>query len=206
MTWHILRTRWGSELDVARGLSAQYETICPKRLVVRQTRHFRKLDEKALYSTYVFVCAPLGTDPHVWHDVVGMAGVVEIVGGEFPYRVTEAEIGRLLERLDENGYLVDTDVTALLARYRRGFDVGDQVRIVRGKWRGFQGEVVEITRDVVVAVKTALFRRETTLYALVDNCEVVEAAPEDRVPPELVARHLSQRRGGRRGNARRLTA
>lgn len=201
MTWHVLRTRWGSELDVARALG--YETICPKRLVVRRRGRYRRLAERAVYESYLLVRAPLADDAGTWHEVAGTAGVVEIMGGEFPKPVSDAEVARLRSRVDTDGYMVDVDVAALLARWRRGFGVGDRVRVIRGKWRGFEGDVEEIIRDVVVSIKTALFRREVTLYALVDNCEVVEdsaGAPRDNP----FVKRRDQHRGGRRGTARRL--
>jgi transcription antitermination factor NusG len=195
MRWHVVIVRSGSECDIAADLNrSDIETFCPLQplTIVRfgQILH----SYKAIFAGYVFARWQ-SESADQWHLIRHHQNVLGILGGEFPMPIPEGVVESWQARADDDGIIVD--MLECLADLRRGFKVGDRLRISHGSYQAIEGVCVWVDdKTQKVGLKIALLGRECVLIRRYRDVES-PFAPVAKPP---------RRRGGRRGNAVRKAA
>lgn len=153
---------------MAHGMSDFIERIVlPTENVSEVKRGQQRIVEKRLWPGYLLVRMTL-TDES-WMYVKNTPGVVEFLGGDKPSELTNEEVDKLLDDLEEK----KTKVTQ-----KHKFEIGDRVKITDGVFVNFIGSVVEVFHEKGrLSVLVSIFGRDTR----VDDLEFwqVEEVTED---------------------------
>jgi len=130
--WYAVYTRPRAEKQVnQRLMDARIETFLPLQKTLRQWSDRRKMVEKPLLSSYIFV----KTQPKFFPVVYKTVGVVRIITFEGQaVAIPEYQINNL--RLIINS---DTKVEVTTEK----FEKGDLVEVVAGSLKGLMGELVK---------------------------------------------------------------
>lgn len=198
--WYIARARLGRARWVAESIREElgFLTLCPVEIRKTFTRFNFSVDKlQPIFGPYFFFQPPT-MDDHAWHDVSGWPYVVEIMGGAAPWPVGEWEIAFWQKIIDFRGIVIDPD---FLRKLRRGFEIGDQLRIMQGPYEDRLGICVWIDdRKMRVGVEIDLLGRKPVIYVPAAWC-----TKEDAPHQEMDVRRPHQR-GGRRGQRVRQAA
>ncbi|MTG97253.1 MULTISPECIES: transcription termination/antitermination protein NusG [Myroides] len=166
--WYVISTVSGHELkvknyietEIARlGLSDYLsQVLVPTEKVVSVTKDGKKkTTERVYFAGYVYIEANLtGEVPHVIKSIPSVIGFLSEKKGGEPLPVREAEVNRILGRVDELSVKVDMGVIP--------FKEGENVKVIDGPFNGFDGVVEKINeekRKLEVMVK--IFGRKTPL-------------------------------------------
>jgi transcriptional antiterminator NusG len=163
--WYVLRVISGKEKktkdliesEVSKyGLSGYVgEILVPTEKVIRIQNGKKVTKEKTLFPGYIYIEADLaGEVPHVIRHIPGVLGFLSGVKGGDPEPITQAEVNRLLGKMDEmamqEGHLMNP------------FKVGDAVKITNGPFKDFEGIIEEVSEDnKKVKVEVKMFGRKT---------------------------------------------
>ena len=164
MKWYVLRAITGKETKVKEyidaavnnGIYSGYvgQTLVPTEKVVQVRNGKRVINDRVLYSGYVYVQAAMVGE--IAYALRNIPNVIGILGGmDHPAVVRQAEIDRLLGAAEQQAIDVDTAVS---------FMVGEQVKVTEGPFSTFNGVVNDVNLDrkkLTVLVK--VFGRETAL-------------------------------------------
>ena len=187
MTWFVLRTFYGKELNIVseiHNLGEGYRGFCPiyqSRVVNRGNSRYER---RPVWATYVLADWPRDNGKS-WHLIRNINGVLEIIGGEFPVVVKEQEIEFILREMTDFGTV--TSIETLIADIKRGYSRGDLVRIEGGPFDGRTG-VCSWYDKSGVSIKTALLGREVSVY--VDLAYAAVSREWDGVAPRTIQRRL----------------
>ena len=125
--WIVARTHPNSEAVAMRNLDRQnFKYYCPKlieRCVVRGKATKRAVP---LFPCYMFVWVEQG-----WHALYSTYGIAAVVGP--PSRVADAVVEEIKQRENSSGFIVLPE--------KRGFVVGDMMRVTSGWFAGELGLV-----------------------------------------------------------------
>jgi transcriptional antiterminator RfaH len=140
--WYALYTRPRAEKQVHQRLvEAGIETFLPLQKTYRQWSDRKKLVEKPLLSSYVFVM----TKPKYFPSVYKTHGVVKFVTFEgHPVAIPQKQIDNL--RL-----LINSDAEIEVSSEK--FEPGDNVEVVSGSLVGLTGELIKIGHSNRVVVR-----------------------------------------------------
>jgi transcription antitermination factor NusG len=198
LNWHVLVVRSGFERQISDYLNRSgIETFCPLQEITKIRFGHIIEDYKAIFIGYLFV-RWYTYNPEQWHFIKDINGVIEIIGGEIPKQIPHGIIEQWQSRLDDNNVLLDMVQT--LADMKRGFKVGDEIRMNKGTYHSLTGICVWADdKNQRVGVKICLLGRDCVLVRRVRDCETVSA-------PVLRNRTEQARRGGRRGHRARKRA
>lgn len=131
--WYAVYTRPRAEKQVFRRLEeAGIETFLPLQKTIRKWSDRKKLVEKPLLSSYIFI----KTKPSFFPAVYTAPGVVRIVTFEGkPVAIPQYQIDNLRLLVDSNA---DVEVT------KEHFGKGDMVEVTAGSLKGLTGELIRI--------------------------------------------------------------
>ncbi len=131
--WYALYTHPRAEKQVhARLLEAGIETFLPLQKTFRQWSDRKKLVEKPLLSSYVFV----KVIPKVFPAVYKTIGVVKLISFEgHPVSIPQNQIDNLMLLVNSNA---EIEVTG------EALERGDNVEVVNGSLTGLTGELIRI--------------------------------------------------------------
>ena len=158
--WYVIHTYSGYEDAVARNLKQRIESLdmedkifnvlVPKEKKIKIKSGKRKVVEEKIYPGYVIVEMIVTDDS--WYVVRNTPNVTGFIGaGTTPIPVSAEEIEYLQKRMG-----VDTP------QYEIGVDPGDNVKVVDGPFKDFDGKVSEIDKDRgKVKVLINMFGRDT---------------------------------------------
>ncbi len=165
--WYVLRVISGKEKKIKSLIENEIskygledfvgEILVPTEKVVRMQKGKRVTKEKTLFPGYIYIEANLsGEVPHVIRHIPGVLGFLSTVKGGDPEPLTQAEVNRLLGKMDEmamdDGHIVNP------------FKVGDAVKITHGLFKDFEGVVEEISEDnKKIKVEVKMFGRKTPI-------------------------------------------
>jgi transcriptional antiterminator RfaH len=198
MSWHVVRTSSSQEQDVSRQLKDQGITaFCPMVTVNIVRRGKIKEQCQALFRNYAF--GEWETDdPHQWHKVADTSHVVNIIGNERPIPVAPGVIESWQRRAKDRDVIVD--IASVVADLKRGFKVGSEVRLQRGRMDALTGQVVWVDDNrQTVGIRLELLGRQPVV---VRNQKDVESASTPLPPNNKKPRS----RGGKRGTKARQRA
>ena len=138
--WYAIYTRPRAEKQVyERLVEAEIETFLPLQKTYRMWSDRKKLVEKPLLSSYVFV----KTNNRDFPKVYKTQGVVKFVS----FEGTPASIPQ--KQIDNLRLLIDSDAEIEVSSEK--FAQGDNVEVIRGSLIGLTGELIKIgSRNRVV--------------------------------------------------------
>ena len=158
--WYVIHTYSGYEDAVAKNLKQRIESlgmedkifnvIVPKEKKIKIKSGKRKTVEEKIYPGYVLV-EMMVTDES-WYVVRNTPRVTGFLGaGTTPIPVSKADMDDLKKRMEvaEPEFTID-------------FEVGANVKIIDGPFKGFEGKVSEIDKDKgKIKVLVNMFGRDT---------------------------------------------
>ncbi len=159
---NILENRVAAQMQ-----EAVEDVIVPSEKVAEVKRGEQRVFDKRLWPGYVFVKMDLTEDS--WTYVRNANGVLGFLGGGDPAPLTEDEVEKILNDLEDRQKNV-------VQKHR--INVGDHVKIVDGVFVNFVGEVVEVSYEKGrLSALVSIFGRDTR----VDDLEFwqVELVPKD---------------------------
>ena len=158
--WYVIHTYSGYEDAVARNLKQRIESldmedkifnvIVPKEKKIKIKNSKRKIVEEKIYPGYVLVEMVVTDDS--WYVVRNTPNVTGFVGsGTTPIPVSQEEIQYLQKRMG-----VETP------SYEIGVAPGDNVKIIDGPFKDFDGRVSDIdTERGKIKILINMFGRDT---------------------------------------------
>jgi transcription antitermination factor NusG len=131
--WYAVYTTPRAEKQVlSRLLEAEVETYLPMQKTYRQWSDRKKLIEKPLLSSYVFVKVIPTDFPKVYRTV----GIVKFISFEGqPASIPQKQIDNLRLLIDSNAEIAVTS---------EKFEKGDNVEVITGSLTGLTGELVKV--------------------------------------------------------------
>jgi transcriptional antiterminator NusG len=162
--WYVLRAAGGKEkkakeyIENEKRLKGYVSQVLIPTEKIYQVKNGKKiLKERVFYPGYVLVEVVLtGEVQHILRNLPNISGfLTEKKGGE-PVPLREAEVNRILGRVDE----MASDGGEILIP----FVVGEPVKVTDGPFNGFSGTIEEVNEEkkkLVVMVK--IFGRKTPL-------------------------------------------
>jgi len=165
--WYVVRAVSGQENKVKSYIESEItrfgladfvsQVLVPteKVIQVRDGKKFSK--ERVYFPGYVMIEANLvGEIPHIIKSISGVIGFLGEVKGGDPVPLRQAEVNRMLGKVDE--LTVQADIQNI------PFVIGESVKVIDGPFNGFNGTIEKINeekRKLEVMVK--IFGRKTPL-------------------------------------------
>lgn len=158
--WYVIHTYSGYEDAVAKNLKQRIESlsmeskifdvIVPKEKKIKIKNGKRKTIEEKIYPGYVLV--QMVVDDESWYVVRNTPRVTGFLGaGTTPIPVSVADMDDLMKRMEmgEPEFTID-------------FEIGANVKVVDGPFKGFEGKVSEIDKERgKIKVLVNMFGRDT---------------------------------------------
>ncbi|HIP48642.1 MAG TPA: transcription termination/antitermination factor NusG [Lutibacter sp.] len=165
--WYVVKAVGGQENKVKDylineitrlNISDYIETVLVPTEKVIQIRNGKKYNKERVYFPgYVMIEANLsGEIPHIIRAIPGVIGMLGEVKGGDPVPLRQAEINRMLGKVDE---LAVANENVMIP-----FIEGESVKVIDGAFNGFEGTIEKIheeKRKLEVMVK--IFGRKTPL-------------------------------------------
>ena len=167
MNWYVVRTAGGKEKKAkehiekeidAHGLgNALSQVLIPTEKYYQIKNGKRVSAERIFYPGYVLVeCLMSGELQHLIRNIPYVAGFLGEGKDKKPVPLREAEINRILGRVDDMAAQDEETVVP--------FVVGEAVKIIDGPFTDFDGTVEEIVEDKrKLKVTVLIFGRKTLL-------------------------------------------
>jgi len=137
--WYAIQTHSGSELTVKRGLERLRdemgdgkiaEVLVPTEDLIAIKKGQKVIEEKPLYSAYVF--AKIDLDTALWHAIQSMSKVGRFIGeSKKPSPLSEKDINQIIDKVNNRQQ----------AKPKISFEEGEMVRITEGSFANFNGNV-----------------------------------------------------------------
>ena len=166
--WYVVRAVSGQENkiktyienEISRlGMSSFVEEILVPQEKVVQIRKGKKVTkDKTYFPGYIMIKANLsGEIPHIIKSVTNVIGFLgETKGGE-PIPMRQAEVNRMLGKVDELSLQDETDIII-------PFIHGENVKVIDGPFNGFDGTIEKINEEKrKLEVMVRIFGRKTPL-------------------------------------------
>ena len=165
--WYVIRSVSGKENKIKEYIESEItrlkledfieQILVPTEKVI-QIRNGKKINkERVFIPGYIMVQADLvGEIPHIIKSVNGVIGFLGEVKGGDPVPLRQAEVNRLLGKVDELS-VKDENVNI-------PYTIGETIKVIDGPFNGFNGAVEKIfeeKRKLEVMVK--IFGRKTPL-------------------------------------------
>ena len=166
--WYVVRAVSGQENkiktyienEISRlGMDNFVEQILVPQEKVVQIRNGKKVTkDKTYFPGYIMIKANLtGEIPHIIKSVTNVIGFLgETKGGE-PIPMRQAEVNRMLGKVDELSLQDETDIVI-------PFIHGENVKVIDGPFNGFDGTIEKINEEKrKLEVMVRIFGRKTPL-------------------------------------------
>jgi len=165
--WYVVRTAGGKEKKAKEYIEKEVAALKLGNLITQvliptekyyQVKNGKRVSaERIFYPGYVLVEAVMtGEIQHMIRNIPYVAGFLSEGPNHIPVPIRDAEMNRIMGRVDE---MADQDEETVTP-----FVVGEAVKIIDGPFNGFDGTVDEILADkrkIKVIVK--IFGRKTLL-------------------------------------------
>ncbi len=177
MQWYVIQVLSSKEKQVKQALDENKkrsehgdkieEILLPTENVMEVKQGQQKVSEKRIWPGYLLVKMEISDD--VWMLIKNTNGVIGFLGGEHPTPLSETEVAKILQDLEDKKQGVTQ---------KHKFEVGDNVKITDGVFVNFIGTIIETYHEKgKLSVNVSIFGRETQ----VDDLEFwqVEEISED---------------------------
>ena len=166
--WYVVKAVSGQENkiktyienEISRlGMDSYVEQILVPQEKVVQIRNGKKVTkDKTYFPGYIMIKANLtGEIPHIIKSVTNVIGFLgETKGGE-PIPMRQAEVNRMLGKVDELSLQDETDIII-------PFIHGENVKVIDGPFNGFDGTIEKVNEEKrKLEVMVRIFGRKTPL-------------------------------------------
>ena len=166
--WYVVRAVSGQENkiktyienEISRlGMSSFVEEILvPQEKVVQIRKGKKDTKDKTYFPGYIMIKANLsGEIPHIIKSITNVIGFLgETKGGE-PIPMRQAEVNRMLGKVDELSLQDETDIII-------PFIHGENVKVIDGPFNGFDATIEKINEEKrKLEVMVRIFGRKTPL-------------------------------------------
>lgn len=162
LNWYIVHVYSGFESKVKTALeekiaSSLYpekfgDVILPTEEIVELVKGKRKTSSRKFYPGYILIRMEL--DDETWHIVNDIAKVSGFLGGrEKPTPLSDEEAEQILSRMEAG---------KLKPQPKYFFEFGDEIRVIDGPFRNFNGTVEEVNPEKgKIKVLVSIFGRST---------------------------------------------
>ena len=162
LKWYIVHVYSGFENKVKVALEERIssslqpekfgEVIVPTEEIVELVKGKRKTSSRKFYPGYILVRMTL--DDETWHLVTNTAKVTGFLGGrEKPTPISDDEAQKILNRMEAG---------KLKPQPKYFFETGDEIRVIDGPFKNFNGVVDEVNPDKgKIRVLVSIFGRST---------------------------------------------
>ena len=162
LNWYIVHVYSGFENKVKTALEERIassshsekfgEVIVPTEEIVELVKGKRKTSSRKFYPGYILVRMKL--DDETWHIVTNTAKVTGFLGGrEKPTPISDEEAQKILNRMEAG---------KLKPQPKYFFETGDEIRVIDGPFKNFNGVVDEVNPDKgKIRVLVSIFGRST---------------------------------------------
>jgi transcriptional antiterminator NusG len=162
LNWYIVHVYSGFENKVKVALEERIssspqpekfgEVIVPTEEIVELVKGKRKTSSRKFYPGYILVRMEL--DDETWHIVTNTAKVTGFLGGrEKPTPISDDEAQKILNRMEAG---------KLKPQPKYFFETGDEIRVIDGPFKNFNGVVDEVNPDKgKIRVLVSIFGRST---------------------------------------------
>jgi len=162
LKWYIVHVYSGFENKVKVALEERIssspqsekfgEVIVPTEEIVELVKGKRKTSSRKFYPGYILVRMTL--DDETWHLVTNTAKVTGFLGGrEKPTPISDDEAQKILNRMEAG---------KLKPQPKYFFETGDEIRVIDGPFKNFNGVVDEVNPDKgKIRVFVSIFGRST---------------------------------------------
>jgi transcriptional antiterminator NusG len=162
LNWYIVHVYSGFENKVKTALEERIassshsekfgEVVVPTEEIVELVKGKRKTSSRKFYPGYILVRMKL--DDETWHIVTNTAKVTGFLGGrEKPTPISDEEAQKILNRMEAG---------KLKPQPKYFFETGDEIRVVDGPFKNFNGVVDEVNPDKgKIRVLVSIFGRST---------------------------------------------
>lgn len=162
LNWYIVHVYSGFESKVKTALeekiaSSLYpekfgDVILPTEEIVELVKGKRKTSSRKFYPGYILIRMKL--DDETWHIVNDIAKVSGFLGGrEKPTPLSDEEAEQILSRMEAG---------KLKPQPKYFFEFGDEIRVIDGPFRNFNGTVEEVNPEKgKIKVLVSIFGRST---------------------------------------------
>jgi len=162
LKWYIVHVYSGFENNVKVALEERIssssqpekfgEVIVPTEEIVELVKGKRKTSSRKFYPGYILVRMEL--DDETWHIVTSTAKVTGFLGGrEKPTPISDEEAQKILNRMEAG---------KLKPQPKYFFEIGDEIRVIDGPFKNFNGVVDEVNPDKgKIRVLVSIFGRST---------------------------------------------
>lgn len=171
--WYAIQTYAGSEMSVKRAIESLVkdhkideklkEVIVPTEDVIEIKNGKQKINERSLYSGYVF--ANLDLDTELWHLIQSLPRVSRFIGeSKKPTPLSEKDIDLILEKANKKE----------APKPKISFEQGETVRVTEGPFANFNGIVEEY--DMIhgkLRLNVSIFGRSTPVEILYSQVEKI---------------------------------
>lgn len=162
LNWYIVHVYSGFESKVKTALeekiaSSLYpekfgDVILPTEEIVELVKGKRKTSSRKFYPGYILIRMKL--DDETWHIVNDIAKISGFLGGrEKPTPLSDEEAEQILSRMEAG---------KLKPQPKYFFEFGDEIRVIDGPFRNFNGTVEEVNPEKgKIKVLVSIFGRST---------------------------------------------
>lgn len=162
LKWYIVHVYSGFESKVKAALEERIasspqsekfgEVVVPTEEIVELVKGKRKTSSRKFYPGYILVRMTL--DDETWHIVTNTAKVTGFLGGrEKPTPISDEEAQKILNRMEAG---------KLKPQPKYFFETGDEIRVIDGPFKNFNGVVDEVNPDKgKIRVLVSIFGRST---------------------------------------------
>jgi transcriptional antiterminator NusG len=168
--WYILHTYSMHEKKVERGINQAVEmqklgdrvfkVVVPEEETIEVKDGNRIERKRKLFPGYVFV--NMSVDDEVWSTIRRIPGVLKFVGSaNSPEAVSDDEMLKVLRRMGVKSKRIEVD-----------FELGENIKIISGPFRGYTGTINEISGEKgKLKTLISIFGRETPVELTFDQVE-----------------------------------
>lgn len=165
LKWYVLRVVSGKEKKCKELIDKEVEknpilnkniknVVLPLEKVYKVRKGKKYSQDRNFYPGYIIIEANM--DGEIKLTIESIPNVMHFLkDGKSPIPLRPIEVNRMLNRVDENKDLTDYDIP---------FIVGENVEIIDGPFKSFNGEIVKIDIEKKIAkLNVKIFGRETPL-------------------------------------------
>jgi transcription termination/antitermination protein NusG len=134
--------------------------LIPEEETIEIKNNKRKERVSKIFPGYVFV--KMLIDDEIYYELRRIPGVAKFIGSKTkPTPVTEAEILKVLRKVDDDTPKIDID-----------FEIDEIIKVINGPFRGYSGPISEINGEKgVLKALLSVFGRETPVSLSFDQVE-----------------------------------
>lgn len=169
-SWYVVKVSPGKERLISNNFNEEISIgkiknikrfVCPTEKVLVNSGKKKVLRDKIIYSGYLYFETEEKLTEKELKAIGGLPDIMGILGNKMPALVSERDLPKILKDDVLDNYNEDK---------RLKFIIGEEVRVIDGAFKSFNGTVVKVVNDNVV-VDIKIFGRGTNVDLLLNQIE-----------------------------------